>query len=491
MLELNRTEFCALRLKALAASTVLTVALLGACAAAPLPPGTWDARAAPVVEVTRDGERWTADYVFNRDAPVWAFMDSALITEVRQPWRPGQWTVETLGVVMERRGNYDIIRSLDGGPVPRHVRFSIRPRAVDLEAEYGTLTFSDGAVALPTRQFDVFALSSVEAAEAMPADLNGVDLEGGPSTVTWRDTAGPVLFNGERRAQLSTTGERSYVLLGRARVTPGEGLTTVMDPNLPSWIGEEIRSFAPHVGDYYLRRLGSPGVGSETSTVMVSWNGPTERLSSMGGSVLPGLIVMQFEGRGVMNPNAEMLERSRWFIGHEGAHFWLGQAVRYQFARDAWITEGGADLMAVRALKALDPAYDARAELQNEVDDCIDLARGKPVAEAGERGEHRAYYACGAVFAMAAEGAQKRRDGGDWFDFLRPLLAANRQDKVLTRAEWLGALTRVSGDPSLAQAIDRMLDQGAADPAAEIAGLFRKTGVPHRFENGRVVLSGA
>ena len=478
-----------LRLKAVAAASVLTVALLGACAAAPLPKGTWDARAAPVVEVTRDGDRWTADYLFNRDAPVWAFMDSALVVDVRQPWRPVQWTVETPGVVMERRGDYDVIRSRDGGPVPRHVRFSIRPKAVDLEAEYGTLTFSDGAVALPTRQFDVFALSSVEAAEAMPADLNGVDLEGGPSTVTWRDTAGPVLFNGERRAQLTTTGERSYVLLGRARVTPGEGLTTVIDPNLPSWIGEEIRSFAPHAGDYYQRRLGKPGVGSETSTVMVSWNGPTERLSSMGGSVLPGLIVMQFEGVGVMRPNEEMLERSRWFIGHESAHFWLGQAVRYQFARDAWITEGGADLMAVRALKALNPAYGDRAELQTEVDDCIALSRNKPVAEAGARGEHRAYYACGAVFAMAAEGAQKRRDGGDWFDFLRPVLAANREDGVLTRAEWLEALTRVSGDPTLAQTISGMLDQGAADPAAEIASLFRKTGVPHRVENARVILS--
>jgi len=477
-----------LRLKAFVAASVLTAALLGACAAAPLPQGTWDARAAPVVEVTRDGDRWTADYVFTRDAPVWAFMDSALVVDVRQPWRPSQWTVETPGVVMERRGNYDVIRSRDGGPVPRHVRFSIQPKAVDLEAEYGTLTFSDGAVALPTRQFDVFALASVEAAEAMPADLNGVDLEGGPSTVTWRDTAGPVLFNGERRAQLTTTGERSYVLLGQARVTPGEGLTTVIDPNLPSWIGEEIRSFAPHVGDYYQRRLGKPGVGSETSTVMVSWNGPTERLSSMGGSVLPGLIVMQFEGVGVMNPSQEVQERSRWFIGHESAHFWLGQAVRYQFAREAWITEGGADLMAVRALKALNPAYDDRAELQTEVDDCTDLARHKPVAEAGDRGEHRAYYACGAVFALAAEGAQKRRDGGDWFDFLRPVLAANRADGVLTRAEWLEALTRVSGDPSLAQTIERMLDQGATDPAAEIANLFRRTGIPHRVENGKVIL---
>lgn len=477
-----------MRLKALSATALSVVALLTACAASPAP-GPWNVEAAPQVTVTREDGRLTVDYVFNRDAVVWAFMDSALISEVREPWRPRQWTVETPGVVMERRGHYDIIRSADGGPVPRHVRFSVTPKAVELEAEYKTLVFSDGAVALPTRQMDVFALGSPEAAEAMPADLNGVNLDGGASRVTWRDLDGPVLFNGERHAELTTTGERSYVLLGQARVTPGEGLTTVMDPNLPPWIGEKIRDFAPRVGQFYLQRLGHPGSGGDKPVVMVSWNGPTERMTSMGGSVLPGLIVMSFEGTGVTRPTAEMERVSRWFIGHESAHFWLGQTVRYEFARDAWITEGGADLMAVRALKALDPAYDDRKALQEEVDDCVTLSHGRGVAEAGVRGEHRAYYACGAVFAMTAEGAQKRRDGGDWFGFLRPLLDANRRDGVLSRAEWLNALTRVSGDPTLAADIVRMLDQGAADPAAEIASLFRRAGVPHRVEGGRVILA--
>ena len=66
--------------------------------------------------------------------------------------------------------------------------------------------------------------------------------------------------------------------------------------------------------------------------------------------------------------------------------------------------------------------------------------------------------------------------------------AEQRFRDLATRAEWLDALSRVSGDPSLAQTIDRMLDQGAADPAAEIASLFRRAGVPHRVENGKVVL---
>lgn len=441
------------------------------------------------VAVTRDGDRWTAEYQLNEDAPVWGFQRSALQTGPgeRRPWRLEQWRVVTPGVVLERQGSRDIVRALDGGPVPRSLTFAMQPRAVDLEADYSNLSFSDGAVALPSGQFDVFPLGSVDQARALPTDLNGVDLPGGgPARVTWRDRGGQILFQGQRHDEVTETDAQTYVLFGGAEVVEGPTMTTVMDPALPAWIPDTLGEFAPRVAEYYAARLG-PGQ-TDHPMVMVSWTGPTSGKTSMGGSVMPGLIVMSFEGTGVLEPTPEMFRVSRWFIGHESAHFWLGQAVRYEFARDAWITEGGADLMAVRALATLEPSYDARAELQKEVDDCVRLAANGPVAQAGDRGEHRAYYACGAVWAMAAEGAVRQRSGGDWFDFLRPLLDENRADGVLTRDEWLSALTRVSRDPSLRLGIERMLDVGGGNPTSEIARLFDRTGVTYRLDAGRIVL---
>jgi hypothetical protein len=277
----------------------------------------------------------------------------------------------------------------------------------------------------------------------------------------------------------------TYILFGPAEVEAGEALSTVVDPGLPAWIAAELSDYAPKVADYYAARLG-PG-GADAPTVMMSWTGPTPETSSMAGSVLPGLVVMAFEGDGVLEPTPGVRNLARWFIGHESAHFWLGQTVRYERERDAWITEGGADLMAIRALKAIDPAWDDRAELQKEVDDCVRLA-DQPVAEAGSRGEHRAYYACGAVFALAAEAARRRAGGGDWFDFLQPLIAGNRADGVLSRDEWLSSLDRVSGQPALRGDIERLLDQGSEDPAGVVAALFDRTGVAHRREGGRVIL---
>ena len=143
--------------------------------------------------------------------------------------------------------------------------------------------------------------------------------------------------------------------------------------------------------------------------------------------------------------------------------------------------------MAVRALKTLDPTYDAQAELQLEVDDCVKLGT-RPVSEAGRRGEHRAFYACGAVFALAAEAAQKRATGGDWFDFLKPLIDESREDGVLTREEWLAHLTAVSGDPELRARIEVLLDTGAADPTPVIVSLFDRSGVAYRLTDGKIEL---
>lgn len=469
------------------ALAALTLAL-GACAAIPSETAETPVAAVastPAVTVTRDGDVWTADYVLDRDAPVWAFYSSSLIMEARRPWRLEQWRVLTPGVVLERIGDRDVLRAVDGGPVPRRLRIAFTPKSENLEADYSILVFTDGSVALPSAQFDVFPVASPAAVAELPRDLNGHEMEGGPAMVTWRDRAGPILFRGRRVAEATEAEADTYVLFGEADLVEGERLITVADPQLPAWIGDAIETFAPRVADLYAERLG-PGQ-SARPTIMMSWDGPTAGMTSMGGSVMPGLIVMAFEGEGVVEPTARVLSMSRWFIGHESAHFWLGQAVRYEVARDAWIMEGGADLMAIRAMQRIDPAWDARAELQKEVDDCI-LRADEPVTEAAERGEHRANYACGAVFGMVAEAAQRRATGGDWFDFLRPLIDANRADGVLTRDEWLDALDAVSGDLSLRRDMEALLDQGSPQAADVVAGLLERAGVAMRLEAGRVVL---
>ncbi len=467
-------EAKAMRRRLAAALSAGVVSTCVAGLAAPTAAAAAEAPGQVHVSVVRDGELWTADYAFDEDAPVWAFIRSSRIEGSREPWRPADWAPTTPGVVLERVGELDVMRMADGGTVPRRVSLRLTPRDHDLEADYGVLAFTDGSTALFTGAFDVFPLPSLEAARNAPDDLNALDIGMSNARITWRDRAGPVLLQGQRLDEGVTEDGASYVLFGDARMNEGARLVTVVDPQLPAWVAAEIEHFAPEVIAHYAARLG-PGQ-ADRPTIMASWAGPTPGLQSMGGSVLPGLIVMRFEGEGNVAPAAESETHNRWFISHESAHFWLGQTVRYERRRDAWITEGGADLMAIRATRTLDPTYDDAARLQEAVDDCGRLA-AQPVETAAARGEHRAYYACGAVFALVAEAAQRRATGGDWFDFLRPLINENREDGVLTRDEWLDRLDSVSGDPSLRADIEAMLDRGVEDPGAVVTRLMARAGV--------------
>ena len=137
---------------------------------------------------------------------------------------------------------------------------------------------------------------------------------------------------------------------------------------------------------------------------------------SMGGSVLPGPDRDGARRRGrAPRPIPRRAHHARWFIAHEAAHFWLGQAISYDRPRDSWITEGGADLLAFRATAAVDPTYDVRERAAarrapNAAVPAPSAASPRPTSAS----EHRAYYACGAVFALVAEQAS----GGNFGDFV-------------------------------------------------------------------------
>ena len=444
--------------------------------------------AAPLdVSVVRSGSGWTAELRFRRAAPAWVFVRSPLTENDRRPWRAQSWTIETPGVRLERRGFYDALVATNGARVPPVVRIRFTPFGRRVQGDYDpALVFSDGAVALYTEQFDAFPSADPRRIDSLPATLATARIPYSATRVSFRDSAGPVLFGGRRVAQatIEDDSDGTYVLFGNARMVTTDDLALVVDPQLPDRLREALTSAPPAMLARYARLLG-PHPGPRP-TIMASWAGPTRGMTSQGGSTLPGLVVMRFEGEGLLQTTASARQQTLWFIAHEAAHFWLGETVRYDTPLDSWITEGGADLLAFRAVAAVDPSYNARDGLQNAIEECARLSAGRGVSRANERNEYRAYYSCGAIFALVAETVSGRP-----FDvFVRSLIDANRRDRIVTRQEWLGALGRHARDPALVRMIEAMLDRGAADPKAAIADLLTRARIPFtRRADGMPVLT--
>lgn len=437
------------------------------------------------VEVVRDGTTWTATYRFPRSSPVWVFPRSAVTEHApRHPWRPTSWEVTTPGVRLERIGNYDALVGADG-VVPLTVTIRFTPSSDVLVADYTpALVFSDGTVALYDQHFRIVPVVSTDAVRELPVDLAERRENAVETIATFRDEGGPVFHAGRRQAEVTAGQRDTYILFGATQPLVTAAMAALIDPGLPEWLRVMLSQTTPAILARYADLLG-PAPGGKP-TLFVTWMGPTAGVSSMNGGVVPGTVIMRFEGEGIVAENRQLADSVRWFIAHEGAHFWLGQAVMYEFSRDAWIMEGGADLLAVRTVQALDPDYDWRAMLNTSIADCIRLTRGRALATAENRGEHRAYYACGAIFSLVAEA----KSGRPFYAFVRRLVDANRSDGVVTRGEWLAELDRVSGDPSLSRDIVQLLDVGVADPSIAIESLLLRAGIPHRrTPEGAVVLT--
>lgn len=440
------------------------------------------------VVLSRAGDgAWLLEYRFSRAAPAWFFVRSSNALDGK-PWRDRSFHVETTGVRLERIGHYDVLVG-DGRPLTS-VRIRVTPYDDPLIADYQpVLAFSDGGVGVYSDHHLLAPLASSAAARELPLDLNGFPFDQVPTRLTVRDPGKTLLFDGKLyrdAVKLKLEKQQSYIYSGPARAVATPAFIGIIDPGLPQWTREELDKFTPRLFDFYTQRLGK--AAGARPTLLAAWGGTAFKGVSQGGSVLDGMVVMNLKGAGMVDPKPDLIAQTRWFIGHEGAHFWMGQTVRAKRRSESWMTEGAADLMAVRALAHYDPAYDARARLQRSIDACIAINGSKPLSGALVRGEHQANYACGAVLMMAGEGAARKRDAkSDLFTWLQTLIEPNRNAGLVTADDWIGAFTAVGGVG--AANVRMFLDRGVPDSSAFIAELLATNGVAVRRDGARVILT--
>lgn len=422
----------------------------------------------PIVEtkasVTR-GAEWQVSYVFDQNEAVWFFPSSWTAEEDSRSWRVGSWRVMTPGVRLERIGNFDALTSATG-KLPRSVTLAFTPYTKGVHNDYNpAIFFSDGSVAIFAQHFEVQSAATLQEVEALPAELPSDRTRSAKTTIEFSDAEAQIYRNGTRHRSIALQNNMSYVMFSRTEPVSSEALTAFLDPGLPAWIRQSLVTAVPATFARYAKLFGPPPAGKPS--LIAGWGGPLKGSQNFAGHTLPGQIIMHFEGEGLLEESKRAKTRYAWLAAHEGAHFWLGQTIRYASVRDSWITEGGAELLALRSLKAQDPSFDLEGEIASNVTECAKLTKRGGVETAYERNDFRAYYACGVVLGRFAE----LHTGKPFESFVQKLLAANRHDGVVDRADWEAQLGPAV--PATArQGITALLKGGVADPASLLARLL-------------------
>ncbi|GAA4034646.1 hypothetical protein GCM10022281_13500 [Sphingomonas rosea] len=433
----------------------MILALVAALAvAAPAP-----VAAAPAeVSVTRRGDSFEADFTLPRAAPAWGFFRSSLAADDRQPWRARSWTILTPGVRLERRGNYDAFVGEGGRDVPRKIRVWVAPYTREVLSDYvPALRLGQDGIALFDGQFSVFSVSSAARLDSLGLDPQDAGVGDGGTKVRFRGDPSTLRLAGDVRGYARGTSAGTYGLYNVPGAVDHGGMATVVDPGMPAWLATDIRTFTPRLLDRYRRLLGSPG--DLDPTVLASWAGADQPGASLNGGVLKGLVLMRMSGRAALQPSPPLRALAYRYVAHESAHFWLGQLLDYDRVADNWIMEGGADLLAIRALGASDPAYDTRASLQKSLSQCVAASRKGGLATASDRQDFQAKYDCGAVLSLVAE----RVAGGDFHAFVRRLIAANAADRSVSTEDWIALLENYPAGRGLGARIRPLLAGAQAD----------------------------
>lgn len=417
------------------------------------------ATASAEVTVTRTGDTFDAIYTLPRSAPAWGFFRSSLAAEDRQPWRQRSWTVLTPGVRLERRGVYDALVATNGKLVPRTVRVRVAPYTGQLLSDYvPALRLGEGGIALFDGQFSLFSVASAATLNSLGPDPEAGPIIDGNTRVRFRGSTPDLRLAGDTAGYARGNSAGTYGLFGVADAVVQDGMATVVDPGMPAWLAADIRTFTPRLLDRYRTLLGSPG--GLRPMVLASWAGADKPGASLNGGVLKGLVLMRISGAAATRASPPLRTLAHRYIAHESAHFWLGQLVDYDKVADNWIVEGGADLLAIRALGAADPGYDSRAALNKSLTDCIAASRKGGLAAAALRQDFQVKYDCGAVLSLVAEKAA----GGDFPAFVRRLLAANAADRTVSTKEWLALLESYPAGWDLTVAIRPLLNEAQPSP---------------------------
>jgi hypothetical protein len=406
----------------------------------------------PDAIIERDRTSWTVTFALPERRAAWAFSHSNGRMSDQKSWRIGNWVPLTPDVQLKRIGRYDVITPVRGKILPRKIRFVFTPDDSNLLADYDpAIIFSADSVALFTGHFFLGAYDQTTGEISRPKQS---------PAIKFIDKGGKIWVNGNPYGSGSFEGDERYVLLGDIQPKEDTNFWTLIDPKMPEWMQIETVAHTKLAMDAFTERLGDPGLSRKPS-IWAVWKGSNEKGLGLAGSVLPSFIHYSFSGEVARKRSDSVSTALRWTLAHESAHFWLGQKVNYAGNGRQWISEGGANALAMALIAENDKSYDDKAELKNWANICRKSLAAGPISLAWQRNDYDAYYHCGAIFYLVA--AKDSKLG--LFPMTRKMLDAEyAKDRSISTEEWLDYAKTYGVKSELIAAMRSLIDGTSASP---------------------------
>ncbi|MBI3791103.1 MAG: hypothetical protein HY275_09530 [Gemmatimonadetes bacterium] len=411
-------------------------------------------------------DRWRATYRLAHAASSLRFERSGGF------FRERSWKVVTPGYHLARAGGAQVAAADSGRPPLAELVFEFAPFTANLPKEYEFfLPFTGGAVAIYTGHLNAIA-DSGRSDSARVRRLHVIPPADAHAILRGRVTNGPVTWT-------DTTGEGTYIYLGRATPIETPDVLALVDPGVPAWLQQQFARELPRLFTTYRRQFGVALPWKPT--VLYTFNDTTASGLSSGGGTLTGVLAMTLTGDGWKTQSREAAEQAFHLIAHESAHLWNGQLVaNTDQDAGAWIHEGAADAMAADVMLALGVIDEAghRARVEEAINRCAtDEARGS-VATALARGAIRQVYDCGVLMAVWTAAAMRRASpSATLFTVWHDLIVAARAQRGTYDQDRYFTVLRAGGVPdSVVTAMRAFLASADAMPGA--VARMRAVGVP-------------
>jgi hypothetical protein len=381
-------------------------------------------------------------------------------------FRSTSWELSEGDVEFGRKGEYEIVRGLDGEPFDN---FSIVAPSLPqlLPKDYSqNYLFTDGSNLLFTGHF-IVAENTTDPVEyslrLTPAKSEGIVVRGR----YYDDTA-----------TITDPGDNGlFAYFGALEPLQNDNYIAVLDPGLPDWLVRLLPEYLPRLFDFYASRLGDE-LASRPSIYFSFGDGDSESTHFNGGALLDGTYQLRATGRAWYEPDLFLRLMVPASIAHESAHLWNGHVTSSDNnAGASWMHEGGAEILAWRAMRELE--YLSKDEFDSKLgeayDHCVDALRGRALMSVAKTGEHQLLYSCGAVIGRASE-LSLQQNGSDIFAFWRELINVAVGSKSFSQQTYFDILLEMGEDDELVAALQELVFESHGSTGDQLDKVFASVG---------------